>query len=159
MVILYKKHFPYKRLIKKIFEKALQTTRNCVDDVAVGLCLVDKKMIRHLNQTYRNIDKETDVLSFPFLNIDYKTDKLEKFDAERNPDGQLFLGDIYICKEVAKKQAKEYGHSNKREICFLALHGLLHLLGYDHIKKTDERVMMQTAEEILQNCNVGRKHD
>ena len=94
------------------------------------------------------------MLSFPNLNK-MATQKLAEFQNEVY-DGQLFLGDIVICKKVASVQAKEYGHSMKREICFLALHGLLHLLGYDHIEMDDEKLMQKTAEEILNKFGVLR---
>lgn len=161
MKIYFKRFCRYKNTIDKIFGQALRLTDNDVDDVAVGLCFVDEKQIQDLNSRHRSINKVTDVLSFPFLQMDYKKDKLSDFEAERDPDGMLYLGDIYICKRVAKKQAKEYGHSFKREVCFLALHGLLHLLGYDHIEKDDEAVMQRTANQILQENGVkrGKNHD
>ena len=81
---------------------------------------------------------------------------MKEFEQEKDEEGILFLGDIVICKKVAYKQAKEYGHSKKREICFLALHGLLHLLGYDHIEKKDEKLMTKTANSILEKFGVER---
>ena len=157
MKIYFKGHVPFKRTIKGIYNRALILTKNDVEDLAVGVCCVDKDTIYNLNRQHRKIDRPTDVLSFPFLNIDYKGEKLSAFDGEREPDGSLYLGDIYICKEIAKAQAKEYGHSFKRELCFLALHGLLHLLGYDHIEKQDEEVMMMTAESVLSACKIGSR--
>ena len=95
-------------------------------------------------------------MSFPNLEKSY-FQKLTEFDGERNPDdGILFLGDIVICKKVAKKQAKDYRHGAKREICFLALHGLLHLLGFDHIKEEEERLMKAASEDTLQAFGVSR---
>ena len=84
-----------------------------------------------------------------------KAQKLSEFESEK-VDGLLFLGDIVICKDVAKRQAKEYGHSLKREVCFLALHSLLHLLGYDHIEKDEEKEMMAVAEKILNKFGAKR---
>lgn len=156
MKVYFKKFFSHRRLINKIFDQALAATDNDVHDVAVGVCQVSSEEIRRLNSTHRNVDKVTDVLSFPFLQTDYKTNKLADFDNERSPDGTLYLGDIYICTAVAKAQAKQYGHSFKRELCFLALHGLLHLLGYDHMTAQDEKVMQSTAEQILQNFGINR---
>ena len=94
-------------------------------------------------------------MSFP--NLDKKpNDKLKKFANDCDENGIVLLGDVVICKEVAYQQAKDYEHSKKREICFLALHGLLHLLGYDHIKSEDEKLMMSTADKILKQFGVER---
>lgn len=111
-----------------------------------GIKFVSGEEIRALNKRFRDIDKETDVLSFPL--IDFKNERItEKYN---------ILGDIVIYKEQAKLQAKKFGHSVKREICFLALHGFLHLLGYDHIEETDEKEMMSKADEILEKKRVKR---
>ena len=150
----------YKRLFKKLFDKTLYITGNYVKDVAFGIAFVDSQEIKSLNKEHRDIDNVTDVLSFPMLELDYKQDKLSSFEGEREPNGVLYLGDIVICMDKAKQQAKEYGHSLKREIAFLAVHGMLHCLGYDHIQKQDEKVMMNIAENILLNFRIkrGKKH-
>ena len=146
----------FKREIQKIYEKTAIVLGEDFSRVNVSLNFVSEDEILNLNQQFRNIDKKTDVLSFPNLNKKYDQ-KLSEFDSERNfDDGLLFLGDIVICKKVAYAQAKEYGHSKKREICFLALHGLLHLLGYDHIKSDEEKIMNETAEKILASLGVNR---
>lgn len=150
------KIFPYKHKIKKIYKKAGEILHEDFSMVNVSLNFVDEQEIRNLNKAFRDIDRVTDVLSFPNLN---KTPKqtLKEFENERNfDDKMLFLGDIVICKKVAKSQAKEYGHSVKREVCYLALHGLLHLLGYDHIEKKDEELMTKTAESIIEAVGVRR---
>ena len=101
------------------------------------------------------MDKETDVLSFPNLNFENKKISSKDLSAELDLEtGLVSLGDIIICKEIAKKQAREYGHSYKRELCFLALHGLLHLIGYDHENEKEEQEMMEKAEQILKKYNV-----
>lgn len=146
----------FKREIQKIYEKTAIVLGEDFSRVNVSLNFVSEDEILNLNNQFRNIDKKTDVLSFPNLNKKYDQ-KLSEFDSERNfDDGLLFLGDIVICKKVAYAQAKEYGHSKKREICFLALHGLLHLLGYDHIKSDEEKIMNETAEKILASLGVNR---
>ena len=146
----------FKREIQKIYEKTAIVLGEDFSRVNVSLNFVSEDEILNLNNQFRNIDKKTDVLSFPNLNKKYDQ-KLSEFDSERNfDDGLLFLGDIVICKKVAYEQAKEYGHSKKREICFLALHGLLHLLGYDHIKSDEEKIMNETAEKILASLGVNR---
>ena len=145
----------YKKIIRKIYEKAFEMTENQVDGIEVTISFVDGQTIQKYNKQHRDVDRETDVLSFPMLNIHY-AQKVEEFAGEIMPDGSLYLGDVVICKKVAKRQAKEYGHKTKREVAFLALHGLLHLLGYDHIEKDDEKVMMAKSEEILSACDIKR---
>lgn len=150
------KVFPYKRKFEKLFETAGRILGEDFSKVNVSVNFVSEEEIKDLNNKFRQIDKVTDVLSFPNLEKSY-FQRLSEFDAERNPDdGMLFLGDIVICKNVAKKQAKDFGHSAKREICFLALHGLLHLLGFDHIKEEEERLMKAASEDTLQAFGVSR---
>ena len=150
------KIFPYKHQIKKIYEKAGEILQEDFSMVNVSLNFVDEQEIRNLNKAFRDTDRATDVLSFPNLNKACDQ-KLTEFESERNfDDKMLFLGDIVICKKVAYAQAKEYGHSKKREVCYLALHGLLHLLGYDHIEKKDEELMTKTAENIMAAVGVRR---
>ncbi|MDE6583265.1 MAG: rRNA maturation RNase YbeY [Clostridia bacterium] len=146
----------YKRNIKGLFEVAGKVLNEDFSGVSVSLNFVDENEIQRLNKEFRDTDKCTDVLSFPNLNKSAKQ-SLKEFDKERNiDDNMLFLGDIVICKKVAYAQSKEYGHSKKREICFLALHGLLHLLGYDHIESEDEKIMQETAKKILSEFGVER---
>ena len=145
----------YRRLIKKIFAQALLQTKNNDLDLVMSVTFAKEKRIKELNKLSRNIDKVTDVLSFPMLDIKYPQ-KVKDFSDEIIPDGTLYLGDIVICKKRAKEQAKEYEHSLKREIGFLALHGLLHILGYDHIEAEDEKIMTETAKVILDNVGLKR---
>mgnify|MGYP004537160915 CR=1 FL=1 len=120
-------------------------------EMEVNLVIVSPETIKEMNNEYRQVDRVTDVLSFPMLdNID---DLNKECDAIL---GEVNIGDIYICRERAIEQAIEYKHSLKREICFLALHGLLHLLGYDHIKKEDEQIMFQLQDKILQMAKITR---
>ena len=151
-----KTSFMQKRLITKIFCQALNETENQMDNLVVNIYFASEQEIQKINKQHRDIDRATDVLSFPLLDIVYPQ-TVNDFCSEISPDGNLYLGDIVICKEVAKKQAKEYGHSLNREIGFLALHGLLHLLGYDHIEKQDEQVMMSTSEKILEKVKLARE--
>ena len=116
------------------------------EDSEFNVIIVDNEKIHEINKTYRNIDRETDVISFALE--DEKTIRVEN---------ERILGDIYISVEKAKMQAEEYGHSFKREICFLTTHGFLHLLGYDHMKKEDEEVMFKLQEEILDSYGITRQ--
>ena len=145
----------YRGLIRKVYDFAIKYTKNDFKYAVITVSFANTKKIKELNSQYRNVDKATDVLSFPMIDIVYPQ-KLKDFYSEVSPDGSLYLGDVVICPKVAKIQAKEYGHSKKREISFLALHGLLHVLGYDHIKKEDEVVMQKTANDILQQLNIKR---
>ncbi len=116
-----------------------------VKNPTVSITIVDNKKIKEINRDYRNKDSETDVISFAF----------EESDDYEYPDMRL-LGEIYISIDKAKSQAEEYGHSLKREICFLTVHGLLHLLGYDHIEEKDRVVMRKLEEEILESYDAKR---
>lgn len=140
----------------EILEEALKLTDNDVSCPAVGITFVRKGKIRKLNRQFRGIDKATDVLSFPMFDTK-KKGTLASFEGARDPlTKELEIGDIVICKAVAKKQAKEFGHSLEREINFLALHGFLHLLGYDHMNKKDEKEMFSLAEKILKQAGIVR---
>lgn len=144
----------YKRTILKIIKVCENLLKEDFKDVSVSINFVSDEEIQRLNREFRNIDKVTDVLSFPNLN---KTpnEKLKKFRKLADFDTNLlFLGDIVISKKVAKKQAREYEHSLKREVCFLALHGFLHLLGFDHIKEEDEKIMIKLQNKILSEVSL-----
>lgn len=149
------KLFPYKKKILKLFEIAEKVLDEDFSKIYLSINFSGEEEIKELNSRYRKIDKSTDVLSFPNLDK-LANQKLSEFDAEKDDMQNLFLGDIVICKKIAYKQSKEFSHSKKREICFLALHGLLHLLGFDHIKEEDEKLMTETAEKILKQFGATR---
>ena len=115
-----------------------------IDEAIFNVIIVDNDYIHNLNRDYRNIDRETDVITFALLD-----DKTFNLDVR-------MLGDIYISIDKAKSQSVEYGHSLLRELAFLAVHGMLHLLGYDHMKKEDEIVMFKLQEEILDEMGIKR---
>lgn len=130
-----------------------------VDSVAVTLSFVSKDAIRDLNREQRGIDKATDVLSFPMLDFEEGEllEPVEPYDLV-NPEaekGELYLGDIVIAPVVALEQAELYGHSPEREAAFLAVHGLLHLLGYDHLEEEEEAVMRQKQRRIMEALGLG----
>lgn len=144
----------YKRTILKIIKVCENLLKEDFKDVSVSINFVSDEEIQRLNREFRNIDKVTDVLSFPNLNKT-SNEKLKKFRKLADFDTNLlFLGDIVISKNVAKKQAREYEHSLKREVCFLALHGFLHLLGFDHIKEEDEKIMTKLQSKILSEVSL-----
>ena len=127
--------------------------------VEVSILLVDDNHIRELNKTYRGIDAPTDVLSFPMLEFESDDGKREitdvMNDAEKDGD-TVILGDIVISVERALNQAREYNNSFLREMGFLLIHGLLHLLGYDHMDEVDRLEMRQKEESILKMLNLTR---
>lgn len=147
---LDKETLQFKKTIKQIFETAISIT-NVSSNISVNVALVTDDEIRKLNATHRGIDKVTDVLSFPMIeNIDEIENEADFF------TGACNVGDIYINLNRAKEQACEYGHSLKREFCFLALHGFLHLLGFDHMEKNDEILMLEVQDKVLEIVNLGR---
>ena len=123
--------------MKKILKRALKSEK--IKNASFNVILIDDKEITKINKMYRKKDKPTDVISFA----------LEDNKKSISAYNKRILGDIYISVETAKKQAKEYNHSLKRELCFLSVHGLLHLLGYDHIEEKDEKIMFKKQELIL----------
>ncbi len=112
-------------------------------DPIVSVSFVDNKYIHKINKKYRGIDRPTDVISFAFVDAEGNYDKI------LSSPGVVVLGDIYISIDKAKEQAEEYGHSLHRELSFLFIHGLLHLLGFDHMKEEDEKIMFSLQDEIL----------
>ncbi len=116
-----------------------------VNDAEFNIIIVDNKRIREINKEYRSIDRETDVISFALE--DYQDVILS----------HRMLGDIYISIDKASVQAIEYGHSLKRELSFLAIHGLLHLLGYDHMEKEEEKIMFERQELILNEYGITKE--
>ena len=148
---------------KDIFETvALEVLKQeeCPYEVEISLTLVNPDVIRSTNKEFRNIDCVTDVLSFPMLEYDNPADfsNVESdFPDSFNPEsGELMLGDIMICCERAREQAKEYGHSVKREFAFLIAHSMLHLLGFDHIEEGEARVMEAKQSQALENLGISR---
>ena len=132
----------YETLMKRVIRKAVtEHYPNHRFEVNVTVC--DDETIREINNEHRGIDRPTDVLSFPFL--DFET-----------PNVMTLLGDIIISRDTAYRQAKEYGHSPKREFCFLAAHSALHLLGYDHETESEREEMEAKQREILDQLGIKR---
>lgn len=129
--------------VNEVLKKAIE-----IEDVGVvqfNVIIVDNNYIHELNKNYRNIDRPTDVITFALednCDVTYEDFRL--------------LGDIYISLDKAKSQAEEYGHSFKREICFLTVHGFLHLLGYDHMIEEDEKIMFSRQELILNEAGIKK---
>lgn len=137
----------FEKLVKDCTRAALEE-EEIEDDAEVSVTLVDNARIRELNSEFREIDRETDVLSFP-LGDD------EGFEVDPDTDA-ILLGDIVISLEKAKSQSEEYGHSFKREVAFLVTHSLFHLLGYDHITPEEETEMFSKQEKVLTKLGITR---
>lgn len=150
----YKVGKDIKDLIKKCALAALKYMEFRTD-VEISVMLTDNEGIRDLNKLHRDIDRATDVLSFPMFEYDEDGEIIEDF-AEFNEMGELCLGDIVISLERAHEQAVEYGHSPEREIGFLTVHSMLHLLGYDHMTPEDEEEMFGYQTDILNEIGLVR---
>lgn len=125
-------------------------------EAIVELSFVTKEEIRELNGTTRGVDRATDVLSFPALET-IKPFTKKNYPFEYSPERKAVeFGSIVICREVAKEQAEEYGHSLRRETCYLFTHGLLHLSGYDHIEESDRAIMREKEEIVLGALGITR---
>ncbi|MBQ3573437.1 MAG: rRNA maturation RNase YbeY [Clostridia bacterium] len=150
----YKVGKNFKDLIKKCSLATLKYM-GFRTDVEISVVLTDNEGIRTLDSMHRGIDKATDVLSFPMFEYDEDGEIIEDY-AEFNEMGELCLGDIVISLERAHEQADEYGHSPEREIGFLTVHSMLHLLGYDHMTPEDEEEMFGYQREILDEIGLVR---
>lgn len=153
--------FPFSpdEVVRQVAEKVLDT-ENCPYEVQINVLLTDNGGIHSFNKEYRNIDRETDVLSFPNLNFETESDfeipeenEADYFDPDT---GELILGDIIISVDKVKEQAENYGHSLKREFAFLVAHSMLHLCGYDHMVEDEAKVMEQKQEAALVALNITR---
>jgi len=145
-------------LLKEIITYTVKTEAGS-EAFEVSLTITNNQQIRQLNKEYRNIDRETDVLSFPLLDFDGYTEQEQSYTDEENIDpetGNVLLGDIVLSYEKAVAQADEYGHSVERELCYLCVHSVLHLLGYDHLKEEDKALMRAREEEILKAYELQR---
>lgn len=132
----------YETLMKRVIRRTVsEAYPNHKFEINVTIC--DDEEIREINKEHRGIDRPTDVLSFPFLDFD-------------TPEVMTLLGDIIISRDTAYRQAEEYGHSPKREFCFLAAHSALHLLGYDHETEPEREEMESKQREILDELGIKR---
>ena len=147
------------QIINRVILEALDY-ENCPYECQVQVLLTGNEEIHKLNREYRNIDRETDVLSFPAADYPVPGDFSDI--EERDPmafhpeTGELILGDIVLSMDRVKQQAEEYGHSRKRELAFLLAHSMLHLMGYDHMIEKDRLMMEKKQEEILARLGYTR---
>lgn len=146
-------------LIEKVILASLDYEK-CPYESEVNVVLTDDDNIHEMNLEYREIDRATDVLSFPLVDYDAPADFSHLEDGENDyfnfDSGELMLGDIVISTQTARRQAEEYGHSYLREIGFLTAHSMLHLMGYDHMEDDERVVMERKQEEILNSLGITR---
>ena len=151
--------FTMQEILEQITETVLET-ENCPYETTVNLLLTDRNGIREYNREYRDLDKETDVLSFPnipFIKAGDFTVVEEDEAAYFDPDsGELVLGDIILSADHVAAQAQEYGHSLLREFAFLIAHSMFHLCGYDHMTPQEATIMERKQEEVLEQLKITR---
>lgn len=150
MYIVYKRDgAPSKHLIIKMKEAAklcLERAGIRYQNTEISLTFTDPEQIQSINKEYRNIDSVTDVLSFP---------QYEDISVANN-DENIFLGDVVICRQQAAAQAEEYGHSEERELVYLFVHSMFHLLGYDHMEEAEKVAMRAAEEDIMKKIGLSR---
>ncbi len=137
-------------MLKNVMEKSLEMEKFKLD-VEISLTFTTNEVIKELNEKHRNIDKATDVLSFPM----YEAKEILLMIGEKI-NTPVVLGDIVVSVEKAKVQAKEYGHSFEREIAFLICHSMFHLMGYDHLTKEEEKTMIDKQNTVLIELDINR---
>lgn len=142
----------YEKIIERVLNKCCEEEGLIDSKLIITVNLTTPEEIKNINKKYREIDKSTDVLSFPMFEKDELDEKI------RNNDFlyEDVLGDIVISIEKVKEQAEEYGHSFDRELSYMIVHGFYHLMGYDHIKEEDKKVMRPKENKILNSLNIKR---
>ena len=136
-------------IANKVFEKCFEVENLLDKNLYVDIIFTNPDKIRQTNKEYRNVDKETDVLSFPM----FEKEEILNYEAKQ---WQEVLGDIMISIERVQEQAKEYGHSFERELAYMMVHGFYHLMGEDHIEEADKVVMRQKEENVLTKLGITR---
>ena len=153
--------FNAEEIVKCVAQEVLDM-EECPYEVQLNVLLTDNEGIREYNREYRQLDRETDVLSFP--NLDFEEPGDFEIDEDREADyfdpdsGELILGDIIISVDKVKEQAESYGHSRKREFAFLVAHSMLHLSGYDHMEPQEAKVMEDKQEQVLHKLGITREN-
>lgn len=151
--------FDEKAILDRVMEAVLDS-ENCPYEATVNLLLTDAAGIREYNKNFRDIDSETDVLSFPNLEFetpgDFSGVEAQEADCFDPDSGELVLGDIILNAARVKEQAAAYGHSELREFAFLLAHSLYHLCGYDHMEEEEAALMEEKQESVLQSLCITR---
>ena len=142
----------YKNVIEKVLSQCFKEEKLEDSKLCVTVTLTTPKTIQEINKQYRNIDRATDVLSFPM----FEKDELDKKIQENDFENEDVLGDIVVSVEKVNEQAIEYGHSFERELSYMIVHGFYHLMGYDHIEENDKKIMRKKEETILEKLCISR---
>ena len=142
----------YEEIAKKVIEKCFEIEGLSNTQLIITITLTTPENIKEINKKYRNIDKETDVLSFPM----FEKDELENKIRNNLFTHEDMLGDIVISIEQVKKQAIEYGHSFERELSYMIVHGFYHLMGYDHMTEEEKKEMRSKEDKVLESLNITR---
>jgi probable rRNA maturation factor len=133
-------------LMEKAAHLALEHEDVFNEDIEISVTFVDEEEIKEINSQFREIDKVTDVLSFPqFESAEYVPE-----------EGYVILGDVVICEDQAKRQAEEFGHSYERELIYLFVHSMFHLLGHDHMQEDEKALMRQCEEDVMKQMGIER---
>ena len=153
--VIYKeveKNKEYEKVIERVLTKCFEEENLQNSKLYITVTLTTKENIKEINKEYRNIDRATDVLSFPMFEKDELEEKIKNRDFEHVD----VLGDLVISIEKVKEQAEEYGHSFERELSYMLVHGFYHLMGYDHIEEEDKKKMRPKEEKILNDLKILR---
>lgn len=142
----------YEEIIEKVVETCFKEENLLNSKLILTITLTTPEHIKEINKEYRNIDRATDVLSFPMFEKEELQEKIEKNDFLCED----VLGDIVISIEQVEKQAEEYGHSFARELSYMVVHGFYHLMGYDHIEEEDKKIMRPKEETVLEKLKITR---
>lgn len=140
------------KIINQVLEKCYEVEKIDTTKIYINIILTNPEVIRQINKEYRNIDKETDVLSFPM----FEKEELEQLLKKQDSIEQDILGDIIISIPKVIEQAKEYNHSFERELAYMTVHGFYHLMGYDHMEEEEKKVMRAKEENILEQLEINR---
>lgn len=142
----------YNKIIHTVIKKCFEEEGLNKLKIYINIILTNPEEIRKINKEYRNIDKETDCLSFPM----FEKEEIEELIKEKEQVTLDILGDVVVSIERVYEQAKEYNHSFERELAYMVVHGFYHLMGYDHMEEEEKNIMRQKEENILQNLNITR---
>lgn len=143
----------WEKVIEKVLKQCFKEEKIENSKLFITITLTNPENIKKINNEYRNIDRATDVLSFPMFEKEELEEKIKKNDFEHED----VLGDIIISVEKVQEQAIEYGHSFERELSYMVVHGFYHLMGYDHIQEEDKKKMRPKEEKILSDLKIGRE--
>lgn len=147
-----KENAKYEEIIEKVIKKCFEVENLIDSQLYISIILTNPENIHKINKEYRNVDKPTDVLSFPM----FEKEEIDQKIAEKDFEHEDVLGDIVISIEQVQNQAEEYGHSFEREFAYMIVHGFYHLMGYDHMEEEDKLIMRQKEENILNSLEIKR---